>query len=368
MSRSSGGPSSCTLNLLQGLNSLPDTVARVLTFEPARGDKLVADDPAILTLPRDMRTPLLISPSMRRTLADTASEYDLLHGNYLWTLPAHYAQRAARAASRPYMLSVHGMLYPQALRVSRWKKRIILPLFQRRDLQHADCLHATCETEVRHIRDFGLRNPIALIPNCIDTDTIPEPVRHRDSDTRTIGFVGRLDPIKNIDLLIRAAAQIPDVRLSIIGDGDRAYRASLQALADRLIPGRVDWHGFKSGDELTRLMRQFDIQVLPSKSENFGMVVTEALAQGIPVIASTGTPWEILDSYGCGAWVEPDIDSLATALDSMVSLDAATLDAMGHRGQQLVAQRFTPRAVATAMRQTYAWLTGTAPLPDNVIS
>lgn len=366
MSRSSGGPSSCTLNLLRGLNSLPDTEASVLTFAPASGDTLVADEAAIITLPRDMRTPMLASPSMRATLRRDAARYDIIHGNYLWTLPSHYAQRAAQRASRPYMLSIHGMLYPQALRVSSWKKRLILPLFQRRDLRTADCLHATCEAELQHIRNFGLTNPVALIPNCIDTDTIPAPVRHTDSATRTVGFVGRLDPIKNIDLLIHAAARTPHIHLSIIGDGDPAYRTTLTSLADRLMPGRVEWHGFKSGSELTRLMRTFDIQVLPSKSENFGMVVAEALVQGIPVIAGTGTPWQMLATHQCGLHVAPDIDALADAIAQLTSMSPDQLDAMGRRGQQLVADNFTPRAVATAMRATYAWLTGTAPRPQHI--
>lgn len=353
MGRAWGGPSTCTFNLLQGLNTLSDVKADAVTFQPAAGDELVGDGSYTTTLGRDMRTPLLYSRNMRRYLDVHASEYDIIHGNYLWTLPAHDARRAAARHNRPYVLSVHGMLYPQALKVSSWKKKLILPLFQRRDLQRTDCLIATCETEARHIRDFGLTTPVAVVPNCIAIDALPEQVKHDAAKGRTVGYTGRLDPIKNIELLIQAVAQTNITRLVIVGAGDPSYETSLRTLADKVCPGRVYFAGFKSGKSLNDIVRTFDIQVLPSKSENFGMVVAEALAHGVPVIASQGTPWQSLESHGCGRWVTADTDAIAEAINALASKDDTELDEMGRRGQQLVADNFTRRAVAMRMRDVY---------------
>jgi glycosyltransferase involved in cell wall biosynthesis len=119
-----------------------------------------------------------------------------------------------------------------ALQVSGWKKRIASALFQKGDLKHASCLQATSYAEIEHIRNFGLINPIALIPNCLNVDFSIPPLRNIENEKKRFGFIGRLNRIKNIDILLKAWRQLNklarNAELFIIGSGDSVYEKELR--------------------------------------------------------------------------------------------------------------------------------------------
>lgn len=386
MGRSAGGPSSCTYYLVKALNE-GGCYTDILTAASAPGDDFATDE-FIRFQPNDKRTPLGISRNFSRYFAQKGTVYDVIHANGLWMWSTHQAARFARRYGKPLVISTHGMLYPQALKVSAWKKRLILPLFQRRDLRGAQVLHATCEAEYRHIRAFGLTNPVAIIPNALPAALLAEidaaagknpevnslnlsTNNMEGTDVRlTFGFVGRLHPIKNIDLLLQAWAllgkAVDSHRLMIVGSGDAVYEAELKKFAAENCSGNVEFTGFLAGTELRKTVAGFDFQVLPSKSENFGMVVPEALAAGVPVIASKGTPWEILEEKRCGRWIESSVEALAAAIKEAISLSGQERAEMGRRGRRLVEERFLDTSVAAQFIELYRWLTGDAHKPAFV--
>lgn len=356
----SGGPSTCTYHLLKGLNDL-GVEADVLALGSSDNEKEAGGDSFIKLVKNDAVSPLLYSRNIRRYLHEH-KEYDLYHANVIWTLPSHETRLIAKRQDKPFILAPHGMLYPQALKISSWKKKLALPLFQRKDLVMADCLQATCEAELMHIRDFGLKNPVAIVPNCLYMPVIPD-IRKQENSVRRFAFVGRVHRIKNIDLLIQAwiklGVKTKDSELLIIGDGDSVYKQELERMAERSSLKNIHFLGFLHGEELRSIVASLDFQVLPSKSENFGMVVPEALIHGVPVIASKGTPWKELEANHCGWWIEGSVSSLVQTLEQALALDEASRKKMGENGHQLVLDNYLMDKVALKMKLLYeSMLTG----------
>ena len=204
-----------------------------------------------------------------------------------------------------------------------------------------------------------LKNPIAVIPNCLYMQVVPE-VRQEENAVRRFAFVGRIHRIKNIDVLIRAWLQLGDktkeAELLIIGDGDKAYRQELEQLAHTGLCRNIKFTGFLSDTALREVIHSLDFLVLHSKSENFGMVVPEALIRGIPVIASKGTPWTELQTNGCGWWIDSSIPALARTMELALDLDEMSRRKMGEQGRQLVLDNYLMDKVALKMKQLYEGL------------
>ena len=360
-----GGPSTCTYYLLKGLNFFCH--ADVLALANSNGNPCSWKDDFIKLVPYDAKTPLLLSRNFQNFLLEHLGNYDLVHANTIWTAFSHQAKMVAQNCDKPFVLSPHGMLYPQALRVSAWKKKLILPLFQRKDLEEATCLHATCQQELEHIRNFGLKNPVCVVPNCLNIDTNGWIDRVEDNSVRRVGFVGRVNRIKNIDKLLLAWKKLghrtKGAELIIVGDGDAVYLNELKQFVATHHLVNVKFVGFLTGSALKDMVRSLDFQVLPSESENFGMVVPEALVNRVPVIASKGTPWEDLNIQHCGWWIDNDIDALSHTLSVALQMSESERIAMGERGRTLVLDNFTMEKVAEKMMAVYKFLLNKGPKP-----
>lgn len=170
----------------------------------------------------------------------------------------------------------------------------------------------------------GLKGPATVIPLGVDTLSFRPSDRHGPRPSPVVGYVGRLEPHKGVDVLVHAVAEMPSVRLRLTGDGPE--RPRLEALAAELgMEDRVDFLGFASGDELAERYRDLDVLAVPSLPwpgwrEQFCRVAVEAMASGVPVVASrTGA---IPDVVGAdGILVEPGdpaemVSGLNRALDA----------------------------------------------------
>lgn len=308
-----------------------------------------------------------VSPALRQGLRQLASSARLIHNHGLWMMPNYYAGEAARIGGGRYVLGPHGMLSAWALRRSRWRKRLLWWFGHRAMLERVDLFHATAASEALDIRRLGFRQPIAVIPYGVD---IPESPRARpQSSRRRLVFLGRVHPVKGVELLIRAwpglAARFPDWDLVIAGPDEIGYRSAMQKLAESLRAPRVVWPGPMRGGAKRDLFFDADLLVLPSHSENFGMVVAEALAHGVPVVTTRGTPWEELPVRGCGWWI--DQPRLAEALAEAMSLPAEARAAMGARGRAWVERVFAWPTVAHNMLAAYEWLLDRRSAPPTAV-
>lgn len=375
MLASQGGPSTCTHDLMVGLNDIGADVD-LLTSKPAavRGEVVLGEGEAWMkAVECDYKTPLALSKNVDEFLSKTT--YDLYHANTLWLYATHATCRYARRVGKPYVLSTHGMLYPTALKVSGWKKRLMSAVWFRRDVMKAACIHATCHEEARHVRAYGYTGPIAVIPNPV---VIPDAVRtetagkNLKNGRKEIGFLGRLHPIKKVEQVLYAMTLLKDserarLTFTIIGKFDEHYEAWLKKEVTRLgLEDCVAFAGFVSGDDKYQRLQGLWALMVPSEQENFGMIVPEALISCTPVYASLGTPWEELQKERCGWWTDNSAEAIVGVLRHIIEADAASMAEMGQRGRRLIENKYEQHRVAAMMLQLYEWLNGETEKPDFV--
>jgi glycosyltransferase involved in cell wall biosynthesis len=296
-------------------------------------------------------------------------QVDVLHVHGLWMPAGFLASHTALRHGVPLVVSPHGMLEPWAWRHHAWKKRPVWWLFERRNLQAAGVLHATAASEADGIRQLGLTNPIALIPNGVD---LPEPSRGPrvpGERPRTVLFLSRIHPKKGLLYLVAAwqRVRVSGWRVVVAGPDAEGHLAEVRQAAQRAgVAEDFDFPGSVYGEDKWRLYRQADLFVLPTFSENFGVVVAEALGMGVPVITTKGAPWQCLEEERCGWWVDLGVEPLAEALRQALALSDGERQAMGARGGALVRARFSWDRLGRDMAAVYDWIVGRGPQPRCV--
>lgn len=382
LSAASGGPTTCTHDLMVGLNAIGAPVD-LMTSHCPEDDILGEGSDWLKTIERDYCTPLQISKNFKRGLIN--SDYDVYHGNALWTYPTHITCKTARNKGKPYILSPHGMLYPTALAIKRWKKIPMLWLWFYKDIHSATCIHATCQQEAEHVREFGYKGPIAVIPNPVVFPEGVEPATSKPKE-KSIGFLGRLNPIKKVEnLLYGAVKAIEDgcepFTIEIMGKGDNKYEEFLRNECERLgIADRVHFVGFVNGKEKYDRLAKLWALFVPSVQENFGMIVPEALICGTPVYASLGTPWSELNgipstsmthdsiamTHRCGWWKDNRPETIANVIREIIDMDESQCLAMGANGRKLIEEKYEQHKVAQMMYDLYRWIAGEIEKPEFV--
>jgi glycosyltransferase involved in cell wall biosynthesis len=301
-----------------------------------------------------------ISLDFKRRLKDIccSNQFELIHDHGLWLPHNGSVADLSKRFGIPLLISPHGMLEPGALALKALPKRFIWYCFQRSWLQQADVLFAASNQEYRHFRQMGLKQPVAIIPHGVQIPEFPERAP-KNSGVRTVLFLSRFHPIKGLVNLISAwkKARPKGWRLILAGPDEGNYQKVIMGKVEAEgLQGEIQFIGPVYGHQKEQLYCQADIFVLPSFSENFGMVVAEALAYGLPVIASKGTPWETLEMHQCGWWVNNTVDELAKALEEAVNLSDHQRIEMGIRGRQLVESHYSWDRVTSQMIEVYLWV------------
>ena len=317
------------------------------------------------------------SPQLRSMVAN--SDAEIIHSHGLWMWSDRVADAVARQKCVPHVVSPHGMLEPWAMRNSARKKQLMWRLFQGRALSHARCLHALCDAERVSMRDLGLTNPIAVVPNGVNLsefENLPAPAEFDASfpvvkNRRVLLFMARLHPKKGLVPLLHAwktvARRFPDWILVIAGPDENGHRAELDAIvADNKLENYVLFTGMLDGNAKKAALARADAFVLPSQSEGFSIAILEAMACALPVLLTPQCHFPDAVIAGAAIEAQPNADSLALVLRAMLELDAATRAAMGARGRDLVAQQYTWQSVAAQWKQLYRWCAHPATAPAFV--
>ncbi|MGN6476257.1 MAG: glycosyltransferase family 4 protein, partial [Flavipsychrobacter sp.] len=228
------------------------------------------------------------------------------------------------------ILSVRGMLHPGALSQKSMKKKIFLAIFRLRSWHHLAEFHATTEEEAQFIRDqFGDKRKIWVVPNFPKLSGYQNPLEKEVGKLRLVS-IALISPMKNIKLVIEALAQCKSHAVyDIYGPvKDEAYWEECKVLMTGL-PSNVEinYKGALEPEKVKETLSHYHVMVQPSKSENFGHSIFEALSAGMPVITSRFTPWNDLQKNKAGYNVSIDntVD-LVKSIEELTDLDHYTYE------------------------------------------
>lgn len=275
----------------------------------------------------------------------------VVHINGIWSPENWGFQKIAQELGIKVLVSPHGMLEPWILAQSPLKKKLGLFLYQSRALQTASQLHVTAPMEAQNIKKLGFATKATVIPNGIDQTEILKV--KEDYDTKKMIFLSRIHPKKGIELLLQAwkNSDTQGWTLEIAGNGDETYIESLIVSAKNI--GNVLFVGPKYGEDKWDFIRSASVMVLPTYSENFGIVVAEALAVGVPVLTTTGTPWKDLETYNCGWWIDLSVANLEKTIKEVLNTPLNELEKMGTQGKILVKEKYEMKKIAADMKELY---------------
>lgn len=317
--------------------------------------------PRATVVPAPMPPLKLLSRTAMRMIGEQLSRIDVLHLHGPWLDGNRQIAKLARKLGVPYIVSLHGMLDDWAMAQRPIKKRMYMSLAGRRVLDRADRLHCTAAGELAQAGKWFSNPRTVVLPPIVDLSPFEQlpgsdmalqllPAHLRGE--KKLLFLSRLHEQKGVDVLIRAAAvlmqrSIPFVLL-LAGTGTPAYQQFLHGLVDQLnLREKVVFPGHLNGIQKISAFAVADLFVLPTRHENFGLAMVEAMACGIPVLTTRGTDiWQEIQNAG---GVISDLDPAALA-DHIIKLlgDPADRIDRGKRGREWA---FGSLATATLVRK-----------------
>lgn len=298
--------------------------------------------------------------------------FDLIHGQNLWMPFYNKMARIARKHGIPYMMTPRGCLEPWCMKQKRLKKLLAFHLYQKKDLQNAACILATAQMEADNIRDLGINAPIAIIPNGIDVSEYEcRPIESKENVKKQIVFLSRIHEKKGIEYLIEAWQQLnhkySEWNVVIAGNGEDAYINHLKdMIANKGLESCVKIIPPVFGEAKHELYCESSLFVLPTYSENFGMVIAEAMSCGVPVITTNGTPWQELNKEKLGWCIDLSLNNLVKTLCEAIDSGLDNLFEMGQRCSKHIHDTYQYTMVAEKNKKVYEWIVNGGPKPDFV--
>ena len=333
------------------------------------GKEVNLDGVKVFYFPMTFR-PWQYSYKLHQALAKSVKDFDLIHITSVFlsvsTLGAYYAKKF----NKPYIISPHGSLMNEPLRNRNTKKQIYISLIERKNLTDASAIHFTVETEKEEYIKAGLSlKETIIIPNGLDIEEFNTITRDSAThfkekfgiapDKKIILFLGRLHRIKGLDILIPAFAEIikkePKAVLVLAGPDDENYKREVLKFIDEvnLRTSDIVFTGMLVGEDKTAVYKESDVFVLPSYSENFGMVVVEAMYSCLPVVITkyVGIAPEIIKN-NAGIVIKKSEKELTEAILKILN-NPALAQKMGESGKRLVETEFSPGKIADKWIEKY---------------
>lgn len=322
------------------------------------------------------------SKTMRAGLSkELGGKPALISQHGLWMYQGRLVSQLRDELKLPVVIHPHGMLEPWALNRSAWKKKVVGSLWEYENLRRATCLRVTAASELESVRRFGLKAPVAVIPNGIDVsdyDRLPSreeasAILPQLAARRVLLFLSRVHPKKGLIRLLkiwkRLRAEYPEWLLAICGPDEVGHTGQLEEAVEEMGLGdAVMFCGALFGEEKLAALSLANLFILPAFSENFGVAIAEALAARLPVITTKGAPWEGLEKKGCGWWADNEEQAIEDALRDALPMSAQQLHEMGERGREWVRRDYDWDLIGGQMLLVTEWMLGggTAPACVNL--
>jgi len=312
--------------------------------------------------PRFWGTSIPLAQALRQEIKN----YELVHIHCLYLFHHQVAAYCCQKWRVPYLISIHGALDPFLYRRHRWRKSVMEWLLQNRNFKKAAALHFTSEEEKDLATPYIGKAPGVVIPLGLDIseyENLPDPGEFRRRFPEVLGkkiilFFGRLNFKKGLDILVKAFAKVArnreDAHLVLAGPPDPDFGEKVRGwLADEGILARATFTGMLLGEEKLAVLRDADIFVLPSYTENFGIAVIEAMACGLPVVISNKVNiWREVEAGGAGRVGPCQVEWFATAMEELLAREDWR-QRLGEGGRALVREKFQWATIASLLEETY---------------
>jgi glycosyltransferase involved in cell wall biosynthesis len=298
-----------------------------------------------------------VSPGLCGWLARCAGGFDVVHIHGAWGAAQLVGLLAARLRGRPCVMTPHETLTEfDVNKPGHWYRTIAKKALKRFYLRNLSLVVFSSELERRDSLPAGEQVRSVVISHPVRRALeAPSGAVRNSSGSFTVGFLGRLHPKKNLELLIRAVDGLSGgARLAIAGEGPNTYEAELRGLVAALgMDDRVDWVGFLEGDRRWAFLDEVDVLAMPSQYECFGMVAAEAMARGTPAVVSRETGIaELIERHRCGLVIDLDLEQLTQALKRLID-DRPTLTQMAAAGAAGAHQALSLQAYGHKMEGCY---------------
>ncbi|MDN3643794.1 glycosyltransferase [Lutimonas halocynthiae] len=313
-----------------------------------------------------------IAPSLIKKRHFAIENFDIIHQHGAFLPISLFTKSLSKKIK--ILISPHGLFEPERLEMQSRKKAIARFVFENSNFKKSACLVTCSNQEALNLAALKFNVPIAILPNGIEESfllektTVIERTSFRDEknipiDKRVLLFISRIHPLKGLPLLlevilkIKAEFQKSNWLLVIAGIDENNHEQELKKLVKEYnLEELVQFVGPVFGREKILMFDIASTFILPSHNENFGIVVIEALARGIPVITTKNTPWADLEDFNCGWWVDRNEKSITLILEKLLKLDSQELSTMGESGKKLVEKKYLWTSIARQSISLYKWI------------
>ena len=297
-------------------------------------------------------------PGFKKKMIELCEMNDqvVIHDHGIWLPHNGLVAKVSHKLGVPLIIAPRGMLEPWALEYRRWRKLIVWNLWQKSRIMKADLIHATSQYEVDNLMKLNLGKPCVIIPNGTIFPECPPDRGLLTDRKRKLLFLSRIHPKKGLINLVKAykAVNPKNWELLIAGYDEINHQAEVEkAVEDAELSESVRFLGPIGNAEKWQLYAESDVFILPTFSENFGIVVAEALASGLPVITTTRTPWAEIMEFDCGWVVDPGVQEVTEAIRDAIHLTDQQRHEMGLRGRNLIKQKYTWNSIAAKTLKVY---------------
>lgn len=286
------------------------------------------------------------SPALWRYLNRTIKDFEVVHIHSWWNFLVIGAAWICRKHGIKPIVSPHGMLSNYILDTNNSAKKKIVHSLIGKQLLAESLVHVSTQLEWKESQAIIPGWSGKIIPNLV---ALPDTHHHRlSNDVFTIGFLSRVDPKKGLDILLQALGQVQlPYRLLIAGAGSEEYTRELQGIANATgIADKIEWVGWKNGEAKFELFASLDLFALTSHSENFAIVVIEALATGTPVLISDQVGlYQFVQSHDYG-WVTTLAPSEVTATIEAAIQDKSKRQRIADTAPAAIRREFDDRYLA----------------------
>jgi poly(glycerol-phosphate) alpha-glucosyltransferase len=313
------------------------------------------------------------SPLLNRAVL--TSKCDIAHLHVMWMYTSVVTNNWHKTG-KPYIITIHGMLEPWALKNARFKKKIVEFLYEGKCLNNATCIHAHTFKEYEDIRAFGLTNPVCIIPNGVDipiSDNVLEKPKwfQQANNRKVLLYLGRLHPKKGLENLISAWAKKKDTTkwcLVIAGWGDNNYVENLKKQTKELNQEtNIIFPGPQFDNDKNRCFAHADAFILPSFSEGLPMSILEAWSYRLPVICTPECNLPEAYEKNAALKIEATQQGVEEGLKQLLLLSEENRLSMGKNGYHLIVEKFTWEKVSQQMAEVYSWIIRGGQQPQTVI-